>query len=319
MQYYPQQQQNWGSPISQQQSRMQGSMGSMKQAFTTPETLIDRPNYSNKGGMLHNNIGHTIQSEHVVEYKIHINSQDRNTSAFPSPFKFSVPFGYGDPQQPGQNSISIDRRFKNIKYATINSIILPRTLAIDVSKVGHADGVFVLPANSTYNLAVGTFPVGFPAENPSNQSTIENHKCIIVKITELTSDRNLSTSTYLGRDTFMFIPDTDLGLDSVLWKPLHNNSVIYQNSLLANISKLTFTVYDESGNILTLTDTSGNPLLNISNLSVFGNGTQYTYNTLAKTFGTSSSTLKYTDNSTQVLFNLTLGVIENEINTETNY
>ena len=281
--------------------QQQFSMGNIKQSFSQPTPLIDRPDFQNKNNVLHNNISSNLLAEHVMEYKIHISSADRNTQSYPSPFKMKVSFG----SNLAKMAPLIDKGFSNVKYVSIDSIILPRTIALDISDV-TSDPPIIYPTGSTY-------PSSTPL-NPSNKlHVLENNKYIIVKINELCTDKNKGTSVLFDRDTFTFIMDTDLGFDSVLWKPLHNNRVIFQNSLLANLNTLTFTVFDQFGNELKLYDQLGRNIIGtrITGLTV-------DYNQFMDD-NSSEPSVEYTNNVMQVNYNLTFGVVENELNTMTNY
>lgn len=152
-------------------------------------------------------------------------------------------------------------------------------------------------------------------------STIWNHPHLILEIEELNSDLNMGSSSLLSNKTFLFKYDQMLGNDMTLWKPVHGNIVVYKNSLLSNLSKLNLRLLDENGTELALTDLNGNKIvgnpLNLLNSNI---SSKYTgdYNEFVKNFlGTSS--VKYTTNVTQILYNLTVGVIENELNTQTGY
>jgi hypothetical protein len=261
------------------------------------DNLIDRPDFVNRGGVIHNNLGDKLLAEHVSEYKIHIASSDRNTDSHRSPFAMKVYFGSGlkDP--------SISRKFKNIKYISIDSIVLPRTIAIDVSNVNINGNIY--PCESAYS--------SIARNSVSSLTTLKNHKFIVVKINELSSNKNLGTSNLLDSDTFAFVPDYCMGSDNVMWKPMHNNRNIYPNSILHNISSLTITVYDEYGNVLSLVDHNGNKIIG-KNIS----GINFDYIDYVSNESDNTS-VAYTDNVTQVIYNFTFGVIENELNTQTNY
>ena len=82
------------NPMSQQFMMAQKmGMSNFRDAYAQPTTLIDRPDFTNHGNVIHNNMGQNLLSEHVMEYKIHVDSSDRNTDNYPSPFKMKVTFG----------------------------------------------------------------------------------------------------------------------------------------------------------------------------------------------------------------------------------
>lgn len=288
------------NPMSQQ-FMMAQQMGNFRETYAQPTTLIDRPDFINRGNMIHNNVGPNMLSEHVIEYKIHVDSSDRNTDNYPSPFKMKVTFGLA------KSTLEplITRKFKNTKYVTLDSIILPRTIAIDTSKINTSPPV-LYPTDSSY-------PTTAPNAASSKLNLLSNHKYIVVRITELSSEKNLGTSNLLDKDTFAFIPDVLLGLDSMLWKPMHNNRVIYQNSMLCNISSLTITILDEFGSQIKLVDETGRNIIGTSMTNSVSDYINYVKN------NSLIDSIIYTNNVTQVTLNFTFGVIENELNTLTNY
>jgi hypothetical protein len=276
-------------------TNQQLGMSNLNQSYAKPITLIASPDHTNRGNVIHNNLGKDLLAQHVTEYKIHINSQDRNTSNYPSPFKMKVPFG------PGLPPFAISKKFKNIKYVTLDSIILPRTISIDVT---HLDTSDIYPTASQYS------SLSTPSDNI--MTTLTNHKYLIVRINELETDKNLGTSVLNDKDTFKIYPDMSYGIDNVFWKPVHNHRVIYQDSLLFNVGNLTLTIYDAIGNVLSLVDQVGNSIIGTN---IVG---EQDYNAFMASNDTVPSVI-YTNNVTQVEYNLTFGIIEAELNTQTNY
>ena len=74
-------------------SMMGRNMHDYRKAYAPQTTLIDKTDMKNRGGMLHNNVGENMMNEYVTEYTIHINSADRDYSAFYNPFNFIVTYG----------------------------------------------------------------------------------------------------------------------------------------------------------------------------------------------------------------------------------
>jgi hypothetical protein len=282
--------------MSQQMGHIQASMGNFNQAYTPGMTQINKPDFTNKGEVIHNNLGDRLFSESIVEYKIHIDSHDRKISSFPSPFKFKILFGDTFEQ------FTIARKFQNVKYVTLDSIILPRTISLDLTKVAEPN---IYPAHSEF--------ITPRADQSINVlSTLSKRKYLIVKIDEFESVRNLGTSIFIDKNTFILSHDCCMGMDSSLWKPIHS-TVIFQNSLLRNINGLTITIFDEYGNELKLSDTLGNPIIGRNII-----GLDKDYNKFVSE-NIDTESVKYTDNITQTEFNFTFGVVENELNTNTSY
>lgn len=279
-------------------------MSNMRQSFATPNTLIDRPDFTNRGNVIHNNLGEKLLSETVVEYKMHFNSADRNFSYYPSPFNMKIEFGSS------LRAPYITRKFENIKYISLDTIVLPRTIEIDTTN-GTATPPYLYPAGTSYSPGGGA-PAPVAVSNTMN--ILDKHRFLIVKIVELTTNRTLGTSPLFDRDTFVIVPDYDSGFDNWVWKPLHNSRVLYPNSQLHNISELTFQLLDENGNQLGLFDATGTNILTTATANLDNK----TYNTYVND-NSSVASVAYTNGVTQVWYNLTFGVIENELNTSTNY
>ena len=134
-------------------------------------------------------------------------------------------------------------------------------------------------------------------------------KYLILKINELDSDRNLGTSSFIERNTFILFNDGSMGIDNVMWKPIHP-TIIYSNSEPFTFSNLTMTFYDETENEIKLVDQNGNEIINKTITGLVGTD----YNKFVKDNNNVDS-VTYTDRITQVVFNFTVGVIENELNT----
>lgn len=272
-----------------QQNQYIGS--NMNVAFQQNKTLIDQPDFSNKGGVIHNNLGSNLLEQKIVEYKLHINSEDRDLSSHKSPFNFKI-------QLRSNSNYSIGYDFTNIKYISIDSIILPRTTSIDISDISNNN---IYPTGSHYsNTSV----------SPSNiLSNLKNRKYLLLNIKELDSNTNLGTSTQLGGANFILTDSSHMGLDNICWKPLHSSTIVFSNSSKPQIHELTIKIYDENGNLLTLTDQSG--------IKIIGNNIQGTLNDYIQFVSNNEAndSVKYTNSVTQVLINMTIGVVENEMNT----
>ena len=71
---------------------------------------------------LYPNISENVASENVSEYVVVIDSSDRNTSLYPSPFKLKAFFNQSDDSL----KLNIPRVFENVKFMRIENVILPR-------------------------------------------------------------------------------------------------------------------------------------------------------------------------------------------------
>ena len=71
---------------------------------------------------LYPNIADNLVSENVTEHVIIIDSSDRNTSIYPSPFILKTFFNQSD----DTTRLNIPRVFENVKFMRIDNVILPR-------------------------------------------------------------------------------------------------------------------------------------------------------------------------------------------------
>lgn len=289
------------TPVSQQTFNSQKfGMSNLNQSFFQPQNpLIEKTDFSNRGNTIHDNLGDKIMAEYINEYKLHISSEDRDESAFPSPFKIRVSLGNDN------QTLSLPKKFKNIKYVSIDWIILPRVLTVDTTHVNDSPPL-LFPTDSCYSRSPA------PVDTPNPMDILINHKYIILKIDELSTDKNMGTSNLIDKNTFILYDDGKMGMDSVMWKSTHN-TVYFPNSDLGTLSTLTFSLYDETGKCLTIKDENDNDIIKGSI-----SGTNKNFNAFVKE-NESQQSVAYTNNIFQTTYSLTVGVLENELNTLANY
>lgn len=246
-------------------------------------------------------------NERIVERRVHINSADRDIMRFPSPFNMQTSFGNSNIEP------NIDEDLTNIKYITLNSVIVPRTIAIDTSLV-IADP-FNLPQNiyPTSSLYSGTPPTAVNNSDPYHDLFFSSY--LMLRIKELSTRNQMGSSSLFKRDTFMLILDQRLN-DMCLFKPTRN-TVIYPNSLLHNLNILTFELMDSKGKKIELVDHNGKKIIGQNN--TISPDVPYDYNEYVRKYKDDNSSVLHTDCSTQVIYDFTFGIIENELNTQTNY
>lgn len=65
-----------------------------KQSFSPNRPLIDQYIAQNNNEILHNNLpSGSLLGEGIIEYKINIDSSDRDINIYPNPFNYTVTFG----------------------------------------------------------------------------------------------------------------------------------------------------------------------------------------------------------------------------------
>jgi len=296
----------------------------LDESFMENKSVINRPNYENKGNVLHNNIGDSILDEHVVEYKVNIDSIDRDIFYYKDPFKYTVRF---DPSgkskthndillnnkksflKPGEKEDlektfeehyfdsepmpHISMNFRNVKYVKLESIILP------VSK-----NIIFDEEENEYKF--------------DHENKMTDDRFVTLSIDELMNERTFSTFETTNRinpDTGKIIYSNCKQnfakiLPDKIFKtyysglPYYGNK-IYKNSQLGNIDKMT----------INFIDSFGQPLRYDNLLS---------YEEILKAKGdnnpVSMSDARHPLNK-KIQNNITLliGVVESQINTNTNY
>jgi len=254
------------NPISTNtQSRMNNTtaQSNFNEAFTPNQPIVDRLNYQNKGQLLHNNIGDQILDEHVVEYRIYIDSLDRDIITYPDPFSFTVkfnppsasriqheePIDYKNKSKgtkivetrfEGLPAPHITKEFKNVKYIKLENVILPKFNKLILKKTGD----------------------GFEFDQTSN---LTNDRYVSLVIKELGQERYYSTSEGVTRISpsgkcytpptpfALIVPDKYLGFNFFTGIPYYG-SKIYKNSDLGNITQLTIQFFDSAGLPIKVTD-----------------------------------------------------------------
>lgn len=130
--------------VTRQRNPYSGNNNSFNSAFAEPHPIIERMDYSNKNNILHNNVADSVFAEDIIEYRVNIDSLDRDICKYPNPFDFAVSFDESSGGTIRTESIKngkciaiteqikgaclpiINKRFRNIKYIKLESIVLPQ-------------------------------------------------------------------------------------------------------------------------------------------------------------------------------------------------
>lgn len=279
------------------------------QGFVNNTPMIEKQDFKNKNNVLHNNMGDNLLAEHITEYQLHIDSNDRTITTYNNPFKFIVSFGgssgrktikkkyraktangkdiydyYEDFTTDGTPCPIINREFKNVKYIKLDYLIMPRTIN--------------LTKDNTNNYKKTLLP----------EFDLTRFKYLIVKIKELSSGKIVSTNNLISDDSFLVYPDKLLGSENVLWITSYG-SRIYTNANLGNITRLTISIHDPYGNQLCIIDSDVNKEIN---MSVIATGSD-------KYTETEINSLKLLNPELQCNISFLMGVVENELNVSTKY
>lgn len=235
------------------------SMTSFDKAFAQHDPIIERMNYTNQNNLIHNNVAPIVLDENIVEYRLFIDSVDRDIQTYPNPFNFTVHFNglarggvrteiqkYGktvavNEYFPGTPGPLINKEFKNVKYIRLESIVLPQFAKYTQSDQEH--GKFI----------------------PDEEHYLPDDRFIALVINELTDESlylstgdsgnnridHITKNNIIPPKPFEYIfPDNRLGRKYYTGKTYGSASRIYQKPLLGNIKKLTLQLYDSYGNLL---------------------------------------------------------------------
>ena len=130
------------NPISTNSHHLNNTTNFNK-AYNESQPIIEKINYTNNNNILHNNIAPQVLDESIIEYKIIIDSIDRDIKTYNNPFDFIVKFGamgggivrYNSYKKgnlipensyiSGQPQPYINKEFKNIKYIKLDTVVLP--------------------------------------------------------------------------------------------------------------------------------------------------------------------------------------------------
>lgn len=243
---------NQFNPLSTNtQKNMQ--MTNFPQAFKHDDTMIEKSDYRNKGDLLHNNVGENVLDEHVVEYRINIDSLDRDISTYLDPFHFTVKFNPPGPTRV-QNEVYLDKskkssfiqetrfdglpqphinkEFRNVKYIKLENVVLP--LYSGTTKNDEDKVIF----------------------DPDSLLIDDRFLSLVIK--ELEWDRTYTTSDSVTRIStttgkrftparqFAIILPDKLNKCYFSGVPFYG-SRIYKNSLLGNLKQMTLDFRDSCG------------------------------------------------------------------------
>jgi len=270
-----------------QMSMINSGQNNLSQAYNSNLNLIPAQNYENSNQLVHNNLESNLFDESYIDYTIHVDSTDRNTTIFPSPYNFVLNFGGSGPSRNkfynsagtlqtvdfnGVPDPIIDRKFRNVKTVILDKIFFPKYIGFQRTGAGP-----------DYDYS-------------GNVTLASRYRYVIVRIKELDNNRMYSTNNYVRDDSFVMYNDKTLGDTGIgIWiaSPYKRT---YLKSALKNIDKFTIEIVDPQGNpiIPTWYDSGTDTLIPQSELEA----NYYKYNF-------------------QIHF--IFSVLENELNTKPNY
>ncbi len=241
-------------------------------AYNTNASIQQRPTFKNKNEFIDNNLPNNLLLENIIDNYISIDSYDRSLSVYPDPFNYIVsfkPIGRSSEKTFKSNnklyfdetpSPCIPRCFKNIKYISIDRIILPR----------HFLHKFIVNQTININLSLQmsvlttmTKVDSKNRDNPTNLSLcpvcnqvycicnfVDRYKYIILHLKEINHANQYSTNTNASDNSFALCVDKLVGAYNNFWFPVHGLCE-YNSSSLFNLDKMTVYYTDRQGNTIT--------------------------------------------------------------------
>jgi len=328
--------------------QMQAGNNFMK-AFQDNFTIIPKNKFSNEHNVIHDNLGNNLMTEQIETYTIFADGFHRNHTSHCNPFDFPIEFGgtgsseqsaWGDeldsttnPNKPkwikvkkiktfqGSSGVKIGRPLHNVKFVKVQNLVCPRynKLTYDFT---------------TKNFKYVTDDVDFNLGS--------SQRFITLKIKELSDPKKFTSGDFFKNDSYLMRVDKYMGDSHLLWTTLNRDSVSFKNSLLKDLSKLSVKIYDDEDNLIgipTLTYIDQNTASSISKNFKFdtiinelnaiksdiSSGGSNTINPFTGVNGNISDVLNTINQINkikrrhQVQVTFDVGVVENELNTDTKY
>jgi hypothetical protein len=289
------------------------SMHNYDECMTNATPILKKPDYSYKNNTIVENLSDTLNRETIIEYRLNIDSGDRDVDIYPDPFQYVVTFGpvvnsninsviqrdelktnlrnqntYNS-RNKNRNQKVVDsfednellynlendllvnydntlkkifnpyitRDFINVKFIRLDNIVLPRYNALKINydwKYTDKKNYCVKYIKDDYERLIDcavSYERYIP--DPNICLTLLTDRFIMVSIKEIRNNQNLATNI-INTNSFTVFPDKPTGL--MYWRGNPYYAVrIYDDSLLGNITKLSFEFYGSDGTQIKL-DTS---------------------------------------------------------------
>lgn len=212
-------------------------------AYNPAQTLIPQRDGKNYGFAVHNNLNDNIVTEAITEYTLYVDAGDRDIETYKNPFVFAVSLGGA-----GNNMINrsryvgnngalqfqttpctgvppprIDSDFKNVKYAKVKYLTLPRSIVYQY--------IEDLSGNLIYSpLILGGTILG-------------NYRYLIMRIKEIANNNMYATNDNIKNDCFILYRDSNY-IDAIndIWIATQPIKIFYDDDL-RNLNKLTIEIF----------------------------------------------------------------------------
>ena len=204
---------------------MQNQMNNFEKAFSENYTVIPKTDFKNNKNVIHNNLGEDLLIEDDTTYTIFADGYHRNHSSFKNPFKWQIKLG-GMEDEP---YVTLGNVLKNVKSIRIGNIQLPKYNRIKLDST--ADN-FVYVTDNEFDIS----------------STI---RFLILRIDEFCDSKIFSSGNFYKDNSFVLKADTTYAGNHLAYVPIHKSTISYRKGDYRNLSKLSISVYDDKENLLT--------------------------------------------------------------------
>lgn len=282
-------------PVSNMNMQNNKTFSSYPNSHIPQSVLLPKKNKKYQDDTLHDNfLTENFYNDNITEYIIHIDSGDRDITAFPNPFKYTVSLNkpsritykttdiHGNQiteVHSGAPNPIINKDFSNIKYIKLDRIMLPKYKVIKEDVNGDWSSF----ETSDYN------------------NSIFHDRYVILKINQFSNNKVYGTNINLDSSFGIIYPELDIG-NNFFFGNTSNCKNIYRDNQLLNINSFTIELLDSNGDLLNFRgyDLGGNYINNI--LDANETDLRDPYN-------------KFLQNT----MTLKIGVCENDHNTGANY
>lgn len=212
-------------------------------AYNPSQTLIPQRDGKNYGFAVHNNLNDNIVSEAITEYTLYVDSADRDIEIYKNPFVFAVSLGgagnnminrskyvgnngalqFQTTQCTGVPPPRIDSDFKNVKYAKVKYLTLPRSI------------VYQYIEDQSGNLIYSPVILG--------GTILGNYRYLIMRIKEIANNNMYATNDNIKNDCFILYRDSNY-IDAIndIWIATQPIKIFYDDDL-RNLNKLTIEIF----------------------------------------------------------------------------
>ena len=263
------------------------SQFNVQQNFKDTKPILHNQDFTYKHNTLYDNMNSNLLSETLTEYRLNIDSYDRNIEIYPDPFKYVLSFApvlnstnpltddyvldeqealiysaepsllmsYNDKLKRSNNPF-ITREFKNVKFIRIDNLVMPRFHTLVINNEWRyckkEKSCFIRDDFERLSDIVLSSQRYIPDIEACG--ILFTDRFIMLKIEELNDGRNLATNT-INSQAFTIFPDRYQGIMYWRGNPYYAMRTWY-DSALGNINRLSFEFYNSWGVPITLNTSS---------------------------------------------------------------